>query len=362
MTSYNAENERIKRRYFEWEKEANGKSTQTINNIRVALYLFEKCTSFKYFAQLNKDSIVAFKKELMKKENRKTNKPISKTYLLHTTKHLIDFFKWLSWQNGYKRKIHVPDTAYFNLSDKDIQTAHAPAHKKIPTINQIECVIKNMPAGTEIEKRNRALIAFLVLTGVRVNAAISLKLKHVFVDEGYIEQDPNEVKTKFGKKIVTYFFPVDELFKNIFVDWINFLKTEKHFDYESPLFPKTKLELDQNNQFVCEHLDSEHWQSTTTIREIVENAFETSGFQRYTPHSFRDLLVRLSYDLCKTPAQFKAWSQNLGHNSPLTTFTSYGHIPTYNQGEIIKNLGKNEEDLPITKKELKELLSQKNNT
>lgn len=59
----------------------------------------------------------------------------------------------------------------------------------------------------------------------------------------------------------------------------------------------------------------------------------------------------------------KALSQNLGHNSPLTTLTSYGEIPICNQGEIIKNLVKNDDDRPATQKELqeiKELLLQKN--
>jgi len=362
MTTYNAKNERIKREYFEWEKEANGKSQQTIDNINAALYLYEKHINFKDFAPLVKNSIVAFKSEIMKKENCRTHKPISKTYLLHTSKHLIEFFKWLSCQSGYKKKIHKPDIAYFKLSDKDTQIANSPSSKKFPTISQIECVIKKMPAETEIQKRDRALIAFLILTGVRVNALSSLKIKHIFIEDGYIEQDPNEVKTKFSKKITTYFFPVGDIFKNIVIDWFNFLKDEKHFDYDSPLFPKTKLELNQNNQFVGERLDVEHWQSTTPIREIIESAFESSGFLRYTPHAFRHTLTQFSYELCKNPGDFKAFSQNLGHGSPLTTLASYGHIPVENQGKIIKNLGKNDEDQPVTRKDIIELLSQKNRT
>ncbi len=34
----------------------------------------------------------------------------------------------------------------------------------------------------------------------------------------------------------------------------------------------------------------------------------------------------------------KAWSQNLGHAQMMTTFTSYGHVEEYRQGEIIKGL------------------------
>ena len=34
----------------------------------------------------------------------------------------------------------------------------------------------------------------------------------------------------------------------------------------------------------------------------------------------------------------KAWSQNLGHSDVLTTFTSYGSVPSNRQGELIRAL------------------------
>jgi len=36
--------------------------------------------------------------------------------------------------------------------------------------------------------------------------------------------------------------------------------------------------------------------------------------------------------------QFKAWSQNLGHEKVLTTFLSYGEVACQRQGEIIREL------------------------
>ena len=216
-----------------------------------------------------------------------------------------------------------------------------------------------MPAETEIQKRNRALIAFLILTGGRVTAVASLKLKHVYLDDGRIEQHPGEVKTKYSKKIVTFFFPVGDYFKDIIIEWVHFLKNEKHFDYNSPLFPNTKLSLNENDQFSRHELDSVVWQSTTAIRTIVKQAFESAGLDYYNPHSFRNTVVQLGYQFCKTPEDFKAWSQNLGHSSPLTTFTSYGQIEENNQGEIIKKLGKIEENKPATLKDLERLLGHK---
>jgi hypothetical protein len=48
-----------------------------------------------------------------------------------------------------------------------------------------------------------------------------------------------------------------------------------------------------------------------------------SGNQQYfNPHAIRDTLVQLAYDLKLDAEAFKAWSQNLGHESCLTTFSS----------------------------------------
>ncbi len=51
------------------------------------------------------------------------------------------------------------------------------------------------------------------------------------------------------------------------------------------------------------------------------------------------MLVRHAMSLNLSPEEMKAWSQNLGHADVLTTFTSYGQVPTYRQGEIIRGLG-----------------------
>ncbi len=68
-----------------------------------------------------------------------------------------------------------------------------------------------MPDDTEMAKRDRAIIAFIFLTGARDRAAASLKLKHLDIDTGKVFQDAREVKTKRGKTFVTQFFPVGDL-------------------------------------------------------------------------------------------------------------------------------------------------------
>jgi hypothetical protein len=42
--------------------------------------------------------------------------------------------------------------------------------------------------------------------------------------------------------------------------------------------------------------------------------------------------------VCKSPEEFKARSQNLGHEKVLTTFLSYGEVACHRQGEILRGL------------------------
>ncbi|MFT7389645.1 MAG: integrase/recombinase XerD [Candidatus Endobugula sp.] len=58
----------------------------------------------------------------------------------------------------------------------------------------------------------------------------------------------------------------------------------------------------------------------------------------FNPHSFRNTLAALGEKLCQSPEEFKAWSQNLGHEGVLTTFNSYGEVPESRQADIFKQL------------------------
>jgi hypothetical protein len=46
----------------------------------------------------------------------------------------------------------------------------------VPTLEQIRHVVFNMPATTDVQRRERALIAFTILTGARDGAIASSKI------------------------------------------------------------------------------------------------------------------------------------------------------------------------------------------
>jgi integrase len=165
-----------------------------------------------------------------------------------------------------------------------------------------------------------------------------MKLKHVDLITDSVFQDAREVNTKFSKTFMTYFFPVGDEVRQIVVDWVVYLKDDLHYGYDDPLFPKTNIAQGEDMTFKQDGLKREHWSTASPIRKIFKEAFETVRLPYYNPHSFRNTLAWLGEALCQTPEDFKAWSQNLGHEKVLTTFYSYGEVQPRRQAEIICEL------------------------
>ena len=197
------------------------------------------------------------------------------------------------------------------MSDKDTRVATARREKRFPTIEQVKHVIAAMANDSEIELRNRALVAFTLLTGARDSAIASMKLKHVDLVAGSVYQDAREVNTKFTKTFTTYFFPVGDEIHQIVEDWVNYLRQDKLWDNDDPLFPATHMVLNAAMQFEAAGLKLEHWSSTARIHTIFREAFHAAGLPYFNPHSVRSTLVRLRETVCQTAEEFKAWSQKL---------------------------------------------------
>lgn len=338
MTMHNPINERIKRRYFAYLKEAKRHSEPTVDAVAKALSRFEVDTRHRDFRAFHFEQAVAFKKHLAEQRGQRSGEKLSKATLHATLAHLKRFFQWLAGQPGYKSRFQYSDADYFNLSDKDTRIATAHREQPSPTLEQVKHVIVTMPSNTEIDRRNRALISFAILTGARDSAIASMKLKHVDLSTGSVYQDAREVRTKFSKTFTTYFFPIGDEIHGIVAEWVAYLREEQLWGNDDPLFPATRIALGATRQFEAVGLERAHWSSAARIRTIFRDAFASAGLPYFNPHSFRNTLVRLGEVVCKTPEDFKAWSQNLGHEGVLTTFLSYGEVAVRRQGEIIRGL------------------------
>lgn len=336
MPKHCAANVRVKREYFLYLKEARRQSEDSVDAVAAALDRFEDYTRRRDFKTFRYQQAVAFKQWLGKQCNAATGRPLSKATLHATLSQLKRFFQWLAGQPGYKSRFSYSDADYFNVSEKDARIATARRSRPIPTIEQVRHVIAQMPAGTDVELRNRALLAFTLLTGARDSAVASAKLKHLDVVAGVFYQDAREVRTKYSKTFVTQFFPIGDDMLRIVDEWADYLRRVKLWGHDDPLFPKTLATFGKDQRFEHVQLSREHWANATPIRTIFREAFLAAGLPYYHPHSLRHTLAQMGERLCQTPEQFKAWSQNLGHEGVLTTLFSYGTVPEARQRAIIK--------------------------
>jgi hypothetical protein len=109
---------------------------------------------------------------------------------------------------------------------------------------------------------------------------------------------------------------------------VTYLREQKAFGPEDPIFPKTMVAPSGHDlEFRAVSVDRMHWSNANPVRQIFREACAQAGFPYFNPHLLRSTLVQVAYDRKLDAESFKAWSQNLGHESCLTTFSSYGTIP-----------------------------------
>ena len=337
-TRLNSENERIKRAYYRFLEQAAGRARVSVDMVASAIDRFETFTGHVPFSKFETEQAVKFKKILLEEVSPRTGRILSKATARTILLNLKAFFAWLGGQPGYRSRISYGDADYFNMSEKELRVANARRERKVPAPAEIKRLLELMPCHTPIELRNRAVVAFSYLTGTRVAATASLKLKHVDLNEKRVYQDAREVNTKFSKSIYTWFFPVDPIALQIVRHWVGILREELGFGDDYPLFPATLISGGKEQKFTVRGLSRNHWADTAAIRKIFRNAFEAAGLEYSNPHTMRNALARLGEQICQNAEEMYAWAQNLGHESLLTTFQSYGSVPLHRRGQIFEVL------------------------
>ncbi len=339
MPKFNAENERIKRRYIEYLKQAKGQDEKTLDKVAAALRMFEDSTGVKPFKKFHIEQATRFKADLDKARNARTGNRLSISTVDAILRLVKAFIAWLAWQPGYRSRISPADAEYFNNSAKNSRVAHAKRPIPYPSMQQCLRAFEAMPEGNEYELKDKALFAFFMLTGARDGAVASLRLKHVSLDQKHVFQDPREVNTKNAKTIDTWFFPVDPGYLEVFTRWVLHLKEVRFFGPEDALFPKIEIAA-RDGVFHRAGLSREPYATASKLNKVVKGAFRAVQMPEYTPHAFRKTLALLGDEICTSMEQRKAWSMNLGHEHLATTINSYIPVSRERQAEILLKLTK----------------------
>ncbi len=339
MTKTNPANERIKRNYLIYLKEAKGQSVASVDHAAAAIDRFQDHTGHRDFKAFTTEQARSFKQQLARAKNPKTGRTITAATMCAILTALRGFTIWLADQPGYRSRIQYSDADYFSPSGSDARIAQGRREPPSPSLEQVRHMIEVLPTEGEIAWRNRAVVAFIALTGARDGAVASFKLKHVDIRAGRVHQDAREVRTKGRKTFDTWFFPVGDDIRAIVEDWVRYLTEVKLWGPDDPLFPATRIGHVAGEGFQPLGLDRRHWAGAGPIREIFKAGWAAAGLPYYRPHSLRHTLTQVGLQMPLTPEELKAWSQNFGHEKVLTTLNSYGTVQPERQAEIIRRLG-----------------------
>ncbi|MCB5203520.1 tyrosine-type recombinase/integrase [Neorhizobium sp. T786] len=311
-------------------KQAQGLDDKTIDAALRHIRQFEEATGNVDFSQVSRDQIIAYKNNMQTKAEEEGT--LSASTVVHSLGTLKAFFLWLSKQFAFtKMPRDLPD--YFTPSKRLAKIAKAATEKHVPTADEIRMLIAAAPANTVLQRRDRAMIAFLYLTGVRDGALVTLRVKHVDTSRKLVFQDAKRVATKASKTMRTAWFPVGEDIEKTVIDWLEELRDLGAQDND-PLFPRGfKKHWGELKEVRFDFLAS-----AAPVRHVMKAAAEAAGTKYSRPHAIRSTIARMIERWGATAEERKALSQNLGHEDYRTTLVYYGALDEDHQHALVESI------------------------
>jgi len=326
-----AENERIKHRYFDRVIHRFGKNKDTLRKIVSAILVFEEFNNFTNFKKFKYETAKEFQNFLTDKYK---HSPQSAYRIIQAVQ---EFFLWVKEQKGYK-KLEYDDIKSLRLSLKDTEKAKSSKPRKVIDLDKWEEMILNIDPQNEVELRGRAIFVCLILSGIRIDALLSLRVSDLNLEENYIYQDSTHVNTKFSQSHKTNLWKFRSEIKQILIDWVKILREEHNFADEDPLFPKIQITPNSQFQFEKDGFKKEFIKQPDVIRKELANQFTNANLDYHTPHTIRHSLTAMFMGFELNPEQLKAVSQNMSHKSLETTLNSYYQVHEFRKGQIIDDL------------------------
>ncbi len=319
-------NEQAKRGFFEHLRGAKGFSESSVNDYADAIGQWQIFSNGEDFATFNKSKAVAYCDWLTRRTTKTHDGALKPATRYHYLRRVKEFFLWLASQPEYSQKLVKADADFLRISKKDMQIVLTGTIRTMPTLEEVQRVIGSIEPTNEIAMRDRALISFALITGCRITAIISLKMKSFDKTTHRVFQNPADgVRTKNNKTIITTFFPIGwNEPRRYFLEWYEYLES-KGFAPDDPIFPATSSEISTKKAYSKESISHSFWSVSSSARKIFEKRCENAGVKYYHPHAYRHLVVSLMSKMRLTEEEKRAISLTLGHENIGTTFGAYGY-------------------------------------
>ncbi len=319
-------------RYLKYEAEGHGYKEGTIVKLEYALSVWaDLMHKHDFKSKLSPEKILEFKEKLRDRET------IGVSTRCDILRHLKNFYEWLSQEPGYRSKIKMKDLQLFNASRVERSQRNTSEVVDFPLLGQIIYLCRSIDATSLIGQRDRAIIAYLFITGSRVDAAASMPIGCLDPIRGLVDQSPKKgVRTKNSKHIITALFPFSRYLTMVVLDWHRLLLS-KCYGVNDPLFPSAEA-VREDLAFIGSDELSHNALSASGLRGIIKTRCLEAELPYFHPHAFRHGCVYEARLRSKNEQDNQAISQNLGHESTGLIRTTYAQLPHSMLVQCIQNL------------------------
>ncbi len=329
MSKYCLENEKIKREYY--KRKSIQKQEQTVRQIAKAIERFEEFTGYKNFKLFNFKTAEKYIKYLKDEE-------LSLNTINSYLRHLKAFLEWLSMKSGYKSKISLDDVELLSLTHNELNNINKKIAPDYPTFEQAKALFNSINPLNDIDRRDKALFALVVMTGMRAKSLMTLPLGAINIEKMEILQK----NAKFGKEILTKIFNFDDEMHSYFIEWYKYLKEIKLYGNTDPLFPRSKAkQTEENLSFIYDEVEPDFWQSHSSISQVFKERAKSANIRVFSPHKFRHLSIYLALKKCTNGLQIKAISLHFGHEDIKTALENYSSLNPVQLSETLEKINNN---------------------
>lgn len=317
-------------KYLKYRIDVQGVRPDTVRAEQTRLYHLLYWADARLFEQAAKIQ-PSFPKYLLTARIDGKDEPLKDQYIKKIIRESRRFFKWLKQQNGWGQVINQQ---FIDSLNPPYRKQPIIKPRRVATEEDIRA-IANAPVMTIKEKRTKAAAIFLFLSGMRIQAFVTLPLEAFDISKREVKQHPNlGVETKNGKHATTYLLDIPDLI-GVIKQWDDEVRKSTSNGkgwWFAPLLSNTG-KINPNPTRIGKHRDA-------ILRRNLSAWLKKVQLSHLNPHAFRHGHIVYGLKSANDVADYKAISQNVMHSSLEITDSVYGMLLESDVGKRISGLGK----------------------
>jgi integrase/recombinase XerD len=327
----NRENYHLVKKYLDYRDRVMQNDPQTVRHAWVTLRHLLEWADDRPFTKSNAIHNI-FPDYLLKARNDGKSAQLSPGHMTKILSFTRDFFDWA--KREYHHEFRGISTSWIDSLQvrRSKRAGSRLVRRQFWTLEDVKKVLA-IPAETLRVKRDKAALAFIYLSAMRGGAFVTLPIEAVDIANKRIQQLPElGVKTKNSKAAITTLLPIPDLLE-VAAEWDAHVRSIA-VNGQVPWYPRLSsdgMKIMADDQINEVQITGRRSALYSGLQELCQLA----GIEWKSPHKIRHGHGVYGVKHAKTMAEFKAFSQNMMHDTVVTTDKTYGRLAEEDIADII---------------------------